>query len=159
MVLQQAMDPRPPFYLGGTAFIPPPSPAFSDPSPHLTIGIAAILAGCITHPIDQTKIRTQVQLPGHQKGMLRTFAASFQQSGTKGLWDGVSASVLRQGTYSTTRFGVYAKGKAYLEDRRRRGGGDGVVPGWQLVGCGTVAGALGGLAGVPTGQLLLIFLL
>ncbi|ORX33420.1 mitochondrial carrier domain-containing protein [Kockovaella imperatae] len=104
-------------------------------------GAAASMAVVITHPIDQTKIRTQVQRP--QQNMIATVKNTVRSSGVLGLWTGLSGSLLRQATYSTMRFGAYN----YLKDRDRKMGKKGGK--LRLVANGALAGALAGLVGSP----------
>ena len=94
----------------------------------------------ITHPIDQTKIRAQTQYP--RRPMLATARNTITTSGVRGLWTGLTGSLLRQGTYGTTRFGVYAWLKERSPDRSRA----------RLVGNGALAGSLAGLVGSPAGK-------
>lgn len=96
-------------------------------------GIASIVAGCTTHPLDLIKVRMQLQGEApHLAPQLRPVIASFtgphaisipmppprvgpvgvgirivQQEGVSALFSGVSATVLRAALYSTTRMGLY----------------------------------------------------
>ena len=108
-------------------------------------GIASIVAGCATHPLDLIKVRMQLQgethvpnpnlqsirpaLAFHTTSLsapgsihvppppLLTVAAKVgpiavgvrivQQEGVSTLFSGVSATILRQTLYSTTRMGLY----------------------------------------------------
>ncbi|KAJ0139804.1 Uncharacterized protein HZ326_17300, partial [Fusarium oxysporum f. sp. albedinis] len=68
-------------------------------------GAAACMAVCFTHPLDQTKYRMQVlKSNASMLNVLYRFAA---RDGIPSLWNGLSASILRQGTYSTARFGFH----------------------------------------------------
>lgn len=79
--------------------------------------------------------------------MLQTITRSARSSGLISLWDGASASILRQLTYSTTRFAMYevmqASWKAVVQPE---GGKLGAAA---LCVCAGVAGGLGGLVGNP----------
>jgi solute carrier family 25 oxoglutarate transporter 11 len=73
-------------------------------------GAAAITASCITHPLDVVKLRmflTGELQPGvHPRlSLVRTMYAT---EGMRGFYAGLSAAVLRQALFSSTRFGVYA---------------------------------------------------
>lgn len=73
-------------------------------------GLASGGAACFTHPLDLIKVTLQTQ----QEGKLSVFQLTgkiIRQQGIFGLYNGLSASLLRQLTYSTTRFGVYEIGK------------------------------------------------
>lgn len=65
-------------------------------------GVAASIAVCFTHPLDLTKLRMQ-NSPGKTTtlGLLRD---TLKTEGMRGLYIGLSASVLRQMTYSLTRY-------------------------------------------------------
>ncbi|CAG7555733.1 unnamed protein product [Fusarium equiseti] len=90
-------------------------------------GAAACMAVCFTHPLDQTKYRMQVlKSNSSMLNVLYRFAA---RDGIPSLWTGLSASILRQGTYSTARFGFHT----YFSDKVR----------------GRVAGGVAGLVGNP----------
>lgn len=76
-------------------------------------GMASGGAACITHPLDLLKVTLQTQ----QEGKLSIFQLTgriIRQQGVFGLYNGISASLLRQLTYSTTRFGIYEIGKQKL---------------------------------------------
>lgn len=69
-------------------------------------GIASSAAACITHPLDLIKVHMQTQ----QEGKLTIVGQTMKIVRTQGLfamYNGLSASILRQATYSTTRFGIY----------------------------------------------------
>lgn len=70
---------------------------------------------------------------------------TIRESGFRSLYTGLSASVLRQMTYSLVRLGAYEKMKANLSK-------DGPAPGSHLLLAAMLAGALGGLAGNPAGK-------
>lgn len=106
-------------------------------------GIASIVAGCSTHPLDLIKVRMQLQgesapipnpnlrpvfayhngalfhapgqvhaLPHAPSQVVRSGPVSvglkiFQTEGVAALFSGISATVLRQTLYSTTRMGLY----------------------------------------------------
>lgn len=99
-------------------------------------GIAAVTAGCCTHPIDLIKVRMQLQgeqilLPRspifgfhttamnifnhHQsytitqtnRGPISVGVKIVQTEGVKALFSGLSATILRQMVYSTTCMGLY----------------------------------------------------
>jgi len=70
-------------------------------------GIGCGIAGLATNPMDVVKIRNQQYggvKYGHFVGTLRTILA---EEGVAGLFKGAAASVLREGTYSSFRMGMY----------------------------------------------------
>ncbi|GFZ46969.1 hypothetical protein JCM24511_04195 [Saitozyma sp. JCM 24511] len=114
-------------------------------------GVSAAMASCCTHPIDQQKYRMQV-VKG-KTGMLESLSRTARTAGVIGLWEGASASILRQMTYSITRFGVYDVMKSgWKRARGDRAGPAGVAGGlavWELAACAGLAGGLAGLVGNP----------
>lgn len=78
-------------------------------------GLAAASAACITHPLDLLKVALQTQQE-EKLTSLQITKRIIQQEGVIGLFHGLSASVMRQLTYSTIRFGIYEVGKAQTKD-------------------------------------------
>lgn len=69
----------------------------------------------------------------------------------RGAYAGLSASILRQMTYSLTRFGVYDALKARLSADLHPGE---QLPAWKMALAASVAGGLGGIAGNPADVIL-----
>lgn len=147
-------------------------------------GIASIVAGCSTHPLDLIKVRMQLQgekgLPApapqpiqalrpafafHSHSGSATMLAPpphvaaaapprvgpisvgvkiFQTEGVAALFSGVSATVLRQTLYSTTRMGLYDVLKTKWADP-----GSGNLPLGQKLLAGLIAGGVGAAVGNP----------
>ncbi|KAI0436682.1 mitochondrial carrier domain-containing protein [Xylaria telfairii] len=104
-------------------------------------GSASSMAACVTHPLDLVKVRLQLRSGDAPKNMSGTFVHIVRNSGPRGLYDGLTASLLRQMTYSTVRFGVY-------EDLKRRFTPEGQKPGLPLlIGLSAFSGILGGISG------------
>ncbi|KAI0203093.1 putative dicarboxylate carrier protein [Astrocystis sublimbata] len=104
-------------------------------------GSASSMAACVTHPLDLVKVRLQLRSGDAPKNMSGTFMHIVRNSGPRGLYDGLTASLLRQMTYSTVRFGVY-------EDLKRRYTPDGEKPSFALLlGLSSFSGFLGGVSG------------
>lgn len=106
-------------------------------------GVASMCAATATHPLDLTKVRLQTaHVPGGT--MLNTFITIVKTEGILGIYSGLSASLLRQGTYSTARFGVYEALKERFASK------DGCAPPmYMLVPMSMVAGCVGGFVGNP----------
>jgi solute carrier family 25 (mitochondrial dicarboxylate transporter), member 10 len=77
--------------------------------------------------------------------MLNVMGSTISQTGFRSLYTGLSASVLRQMTYSLTRLGTYEKIKEWLARNGHSSTGN------LLVGA-MVAGGVGGVAGNPAGM-------
>ncbi|KAJ5899325.1 Mitochondrial dicarboxylate transporter [Penicillium taxi] len=109
-------------------------------------GSASCFAACVTHPLDLVKVRLQTRAPDAPKNMLGTFGHIVKNNGILGLYGGLSAAMLRQITYSTTRFGIYEE----LKGRFVTPGPDASSPSLlTLIGIATVSGFIGGITGNP----------
>ncbi|XP_076882054.1 mitochondrial uncoupling protein 5-like [Bidens hawaiensis] len=127
-------------------------------------GIASIVAGCSTHPLDLIKVRMQLQgenasvravapaqlgatipVPAPQRvGPVTVGMRIIQQDGAAALFSGVSATVLRQTLYSTTRMGLYDIMKKKWTDPET-----GNMRLWKKIGAGLIAGGIGAAVGNP----------
>lgn len=131
-------------------------------------GIASIIAGCSTHPLDLIKVRMQLQgessgsvqplrpamafqttttrinLPPPRVGPIAVGVKIVQQDGFKALFSGVSATMLRQTLYSTTRMGLYDVLKQKWTDPET-----GNMPLMTKIGAGLIAGGVGAAVGNP----------
>lgn len=142
-------------------------------------GIASIVAGCSTHPLDLIKVRMQLQgekihapapqpihnlrpafatggtttlhVPTGQPappirlgGPISVGARILQTEGVAALFSGVSATMLRQTLYSTTRMGLYdvLKHKWTNPDTAH-------MPLAKKIAAGLIAGAVGAAVGNP----------
>ncbi|XP_065155245.1 mitochondrial dicarboxylate carrier [Atheta coriaria] len=103
-------------------------------------GLSSAGAACITHPIDLIKVHLQTQQTG-KLGILQTTMQVVRRDGFFALYNGISASLLRQLTYSTTRFGIYEMAKQSLGTTQPSFG--------IAVSMAALAGAAGGLVGTP----------
>ncbi|KGN48714.1 mitochondrial uncoupling protein 5 [Cucumis sativus] len=143
-------------------------------------GIASIVAGCSTHPLDLIKVRMQLQgetpaptaavhnlrpalafqttsvtapksinippppPPPARVGPIAVGVRIVQQEGVAALFSGVSATVLRQTLYSTTRMGLYDILKQKWTDQDT-----GKMPLIRKISAGLIAGAVGAAVGNP----------
>lgn len=69
-------------------------------------GVASAMAAACTHPLDLVKVHLQTQQK-KEFGMVSMGIRVWKQDGVLALYNGISASILRQLTYSMTRFGIY----------------------------------------------------
>ncbi|KAF5987601.1 dicarboxylate carrier protein [Fusarium bulbicola] len=78
-------------------------------------GIASALAACVTHPLD-LDLGMQVRLQTRVLNVDPSFASAVKiiisDEGVSGLYSGLTASVVRQLTYSGIRFGIYEELKS-----------------------------------------------
>ncbi|XP_034268769.1 mitochondrial dicarboxylate carrier [Pantherophis guttatus] len=106
-------------------------------------GLASCGAACCTHPLDLLKVhlQTQQEVKMRMTGMaLRVI----RNDGFLALYNGLSASLCRQMTYSLTRFAIYETVRDSLSQ-----GAQGPLPFYQKVLLGAVGGFTGGFVGTP----------
>ncbi|KAK9315139.1 mitochondrial carrier domain-containing protein [Lipomyces starkeyi] len=106
-------------------------------------GFASVVAAMCTHPLDLAKVRMQTA-EERGRSMMQTILHVFRNEGFFALYKGLSASILRQATYSTTRFGSYEKMKDWAS-----GGSDVTPPFYVILPMAMAAGWLGGAVGNP----------
>ena len=129
-------------------------------------GAASMGAACCTHPLDLLKVRLQLQCttasvkacgaldasvaPAPRQGLVPLVAGIIRNEGFFSLYAGLSASLLRQATYSTVRFGCYEGLKMHrLEELRLSGSKKTNLSMFETIGYSLASGALGGVAGNP----------
>ncbi|KAJ2893582.1 uncharacterized protein MKZ38_008431 [Zalerion maritima] len=90
------------------------------------------------------KVRLQTRAPTAPTSMSGTIMSILRSSsGLSGLYNGLSASLLRQLTYSTVRFGVYEELKTRMIQKNNGASPSGLT----LVGLASMSGAIGGVSG------------
>eukprot|EP00249_Psilotum_nudum_P022520 c28547_g1_i3 orf=141-1061(+) len=125
-------------------------------------GMASIVAGCTTHPLDLIKVRMQLQGEASMlrpvlalgasgvhalrppTGVIEMAVRVVRSEGLPALFNGVSATCLRQSLYSTTRMGLYEVLKNRWADPSQ-----GSVPVFKKVAAGLIAGGVGAAVGNP----------
>ncbi|KAK3387626.1 mitochondrial carrier domain-containing protein [Podospora didyma] len=112
-------------------------------------GSASSMAACVTHPLDLVKVRLQMRTGDMPKSMSGTFVHIVKHGGVRGLYKGLSASLLRQLTYSTTRFGIYEELKQRHEATQElNNNGIKKAPSLPvLIAMASASGFVGGIAG------------
>lgn len=107
-------------------------------------GVAASIAVCFTHPLDLAKVRL-INSP-EKMSTWRVVSTTLRNEGVRGLYIGISASILRQMTYSLMRFAAYEELKTFIAHRN-----DPTQPisMWTKIGVAGLAGVAGGIAGNP----------
>lgn len=101
-------------------------------------------AAVTTHPIDLVKVRLMMDArSGNRENPIRVAVNIVRNDGLLGLYKGLSASLLRQATYSMTRFGVYGPIKDAIT------GPEKTPSAWQKITSGMLAGAIGAIVGNP----------
>ncbi|KAF5377153.1 hypothetical protein D9615_006358 [Tricholomella constricta] len=111
-------------------------------------GVAASMAASCTHPLDLIKVRMQTLEHGSRRpSTISVLRASIAESGFRSLYAGLTASLMRQMSYSLVRLGSYEEMKARLSK-------DGPPSTLRLILAASLAGGLGGIAGNPADILL-----
>ncbi len=126
-------------------------------------GLASAGAACCTHPLDLLKVskytlhlirvqdsrvcfeQVHLQTAGTSEkiGVVRQTVSIVRNQGVLALYNGLSASLVRQLTYSTTRFAIYEVSKQRVAPNGE------AIPFSQRVAMAGVAGAMGGFVGTP----------
>ncbi|KAG1749674.1 mitochondrial carrier domain-containing protein [Suillus paluster] len=113
-------------------------------------GVAASMAACFTHPLDLAKVRMQSVGPtAPRPSMFKILRNSISDYGIRSVYTGLSASLMRQMTYSLVRLGSYEEMKRRMSDNGLQSPSAG-----KLLLAASVAGGLGGIAGNPADILL-----
>lgn len=112
-------------------------------------GSASSMAACVTHPLDLVKVRLQTRSGNMPTNMSGTFIHILRHDGFTGLYSGLSASLLRQITYSTTRFGIYEELKSRFSPKTiDPATGKPTPPSLPLlIAMASTSGIIGGVAG------------
>ncbi|XP_043473943.1 mitochondrial 2-oxoglutarate/malate carrier protein-like [Leptopilina heterotoma] len=108
----------------------------------LNAGLSGICATCVVHPTDVVKNRMQIST--ETVSIKKTFLHILRNERIINFYDGLSASLVRQATYTTTRLGVYNQ----LQDswRERYTGKPNFLT---LCAMAAIAGGSGAFIGTP----------
>ncbi|XP_017053570.1 mitochondrial 2-oxoglutarate/malate carrier protein [Drosophila ficusphila] len=108
-------------------------------------GLAGMMATCIVQPLDLVKTRMQLSATtGEYKSSLDCLAKVFKNEGILALYNGLSAGLMRQATYTTARMGFYQMENQYY--RKQYNAPPTVLA---SMGMGILAGAFGAVFGNP----------
>ncbi|CAH1645513.1 unnamed protein product [Spodoptera littoralis] len=106
-------------------------------------GLSSAGAACVTHPLDLLKVQMQTQ-KGKNISMSQLVGIVVKNDGVFGLYNGISASLLRQLTYSTVRFGIYEVAKQHFTPKDGK-----PIPFYMSTLIAGVGGFAGGFMGNP----------
>uniref|UniRef100_A0A6I8SNK5 Solute carrier family 25 member 10 n=1 Tax=Xenopus tropicalis TaxID=8364 RepID=A0A6I8SNK5_XENTR len=106
-------------------------------------GLASCGAACCTHPLDLIKVHLQTQQEVKMR-MTGMAISVIRNDGFLALYNGLSASLFRQITYSLTRFAIYETARDRLMQDNKA-----PLPFYQKVLLGAVGGFTGGFIGTP----------
>uniref|UniRef100_A0A1A8JRT9 Mitochondrial dicarboxylate carrier n=2 Tax=Nothobranchius TaxID=28779 RepID=A0A1A8JRT9_NOTKU len=106
-------------------------------------GLASCGAACCTHPLDLIKVHLQTQQEVKMR-MVGMAVHVVRNDGVLALYNGLSASLCRQMSYSLTRFAIYETVRDMMGSTNT-----GPMPFYQKVLLGAFGGFTGGLVGTP----------
>lgn len=111
-------------------------------------GLSGMAATCFVQPMDLIKNRMQLSGEGgkakEHKNTFQAIRSILAKEGITGMYSGLSAGLLRQATYTTTRLGIYT----WLFELYS--GPDGKPPGFAMKAVlGMAAGVVGSFVGTP----------
>ncbi|KAK1394208.1 Mitochondrial dicarboxylate/tricarboxylate transporter DTC [Heracleum sosnowskyi] len=109
--------------------------------PFVNGGAAGMLATCIIQPIDMIKVRIQLG----QGSAAHVTKQMLKNDGIRAFYKGLSAGLLRQATYTTTRLGCFR----ILTNKAIESNDGKPLPLYQKALCGLTAGAIGATIGSP----------
>ncbi|KAG5555464.1 hypothetical protein RHGRI_006198 [Rhododendron griersonianum] len=109
--------------------------------PFVNGGAAGMLATCVVQPIDTIKVRIQLG----EGSAVEVTKKIIRNEGIGGFYKGLSAGLLRQATYTTTRLGTFK----ILTKKAIAANGGKPLPLYQKALCGLTAGAIGACVGTP----------
>ncbi|KAH8322326.1 hypothetical protein KR059_012934 [Drosophila kikkawai] len=106
-------------------------------------GLAGMMATCIVHPMDLVKVRMQLAV-GEYKSSVDCLTRVVTAEGFAALYSGLTASLMRQATYTTARMGFY---QMEVEKYKKTYAEAPAV--WASMGMGILAGVVGAVIGNP----------
>ncbi|EDW93451.1 mitochondrial 2-oxoglutarate/malate carrier protein [Drosophila yakuba] len=108
-------------------------------------GLAGMLGTCIVQPLDLVKTRMQISATtGEYKSSFDCLLKVFKNEGILALYNGLSAGLMRQATYTTARMGFY---QMEIDSYRKNFNAPPTV--LASMGMGILAGAFGAMFGNP----------
>ncbi|XP_033243910.1 mitochondrial 2-oxoglutarate/malate carrier protein-like [Drosophila miranda] len=110
-------------------------------------GTAGMLGTCIVQPLDLVKTRMQISGASGKREFKNSFdciAKVFKAEGILAFYNGLSAGLMRQATYTTARMGFYQ-----MEVEAYRNSYNQAPPVFASMGMGILAGAFGAMFGNP----------
>ncbi|GAC95669.1 hypothetical protein PHSY_003245 [Pseudozyma hubeiensis SY62] len=91
--------------------VPPPppthSPSYILAATFASAGLGNAISAACTNPADIVKVRQQLLVDKTRANFIGITSDMIRKEGLRSLWNGVTASCLRELTYSTVRFGLY----------------------------------------------------
>ncbi|KAI8821490.1 putative mitochondrial 2-oxoglutarate/malate carrier protein-like protein [Fimicolochytrium jonesii] len=117
--------------------------------PFVTGGLGGMIATAVIQPVDMIKVRMQLAGEGVKNVKAHPFRVAgdiIRQESFRSLYNGLSAGLLRQATYTTARMGLF---NTFLAKAREYNGANQPVTFLQRSLAGLAAGGLGAIVGTP----------
>lgn len=86
---------------------PTHSPLYILAATFASAGLGNAISAAFTNPADIVKVRQQLLVDKSRANFVGITRDMIRKEGVRSLWNGVTASCLRELTYSTVRFGLY----------------------------------------------------
>lgn len=116
--------------------------------PYVYGGMSGMFATCCIQPVDMVKVRIQLLGEGGAKFVttnpFNVASIVIRKEGVLALYKGLSAALLRQATYTTTRLGLFRTFSNLMKGKEEK-----PLTYFQKVVASVTAGALGALVGTP----------
>ncbi|XP_058809671.1 mitochondrial 2-oxoglutarate/malate carrier protein-like [Phymastichus coffea] len=103
-------------------------------------GTSGMAATCFVQPLDL--IKNRMQLSGTKTSTVQVISSIMKNEGLMAMYSGLSAGLMRQATYTTTRLGIYT----WLFELASKDGQPNFLT---KAGLGMVAGCIGAFVGTP----------
>eukprot|EP01100_Stratorugosa_tubuloviscum_P015832 TRINITY_DN953_c0_g2_i1.p1 TRINITY_DN953_c0_g2~~TRINITY_DN953_c0_g2_i1.p1 ORF type:complete len:289 (-),score=136.28 TRINITY_DN953_c0_g2_i1:62-928(-) len=107
-------------------------------------GISGIIATCFVQPFDLAKTRLQLGGAKEYKSTLEVFLKVIKNEGFFALYNGLSAGILRQATYTTARLGIFQISLDYLSNGNTK-----KATLFDRLAAGCLGGGIGAIVGNP----------
>ena len=144
-LLPSLLPPPPSTIMASTSSstLPPAPSTAKSVQPFVVACASAVFASICTQPMDLVKTRMQLLPKGTSP--LTVARSIVAKEGASGLYAGLSASIMRQAVYGTSRLGLHRE----FSDRMRASAGGADLSALQSAGSAMVAGAIASVIGTP----------
>ena len=79
-------------------------------------GIACSIAQSVVMPFETTMVRQQLASNAERQGFFASLTTIIRSEGSRSLYRGIEAAILREMSYSTLRFGLYEPFRNFMND-------------------------------------------
>eukprot|EP00538_Stauroneis_constricta_P013636 CAMPEP_0119568078 /NCGR_PEP_ID=MMETSP1352-20130426/37836_1 /TAXON_ID=265584 /ORGANISM="Stauroneis constricta, Strain CCMP1120" /LENGTH=316 /DNA_ID=CAMNT_0007617417 /DNA_START=74 /DNA_END=1024 /DNA_ORIENTATION=- len=100
---------------GGTSAAPATTKKLSKPVIFATSGLGGVLGWCVVHPANTIAVRASL---ASMQGKTFNFSTMVKEQGLMSVYDGLSAGLMRQVFYASSRFGLFETFRDMLHEYR-----------------------------------------